>query len=156
MRTLIVNRLKIVNSTPDILKITNPTIKTDSVALSISLPDASRPVGHQPSWICRRGSRRARESVAHFTAHFNVSLQVSPKSSCCVTPVCVQTRCLLFESEQSVLKARFVTWWENTGAEFSLSVLPPCIPLLIAVFTNYIICLPRIAQCDPKGTGRLI
>lgn len=39
------------------------------------LPDASCPVGHQTSRICRRGSRRAGKAVAHFAAH--VPLKVS-------------------------------------------------------------------------------
>lgn len=45
------------------------------------LPDASGPVGHQTSRICRRGSRRAGQAVAHFAAHVALKVSLSCDSS---------------------------------------------------------------------------
>lgn len=99
---------EIVNSTPR--KRTNPT-----AVKHVPVPDASRPVRYQASRICRRGPRRARKTVAHFTAHFHVSPQASPKSSCCLPPLCSNTTPPPASRSRMFLKARLVTWWENMG-----------------------------------------
>lgn len=55
--------------------------KMTQIVYESRLPDASGPVGHQTSRICRRGSRRAGQAVAHFAAHVPLKVSLSYDSS---------------------------------------------------------------------------